>query len=256
MCTALHTPTRAHAQVRPRTAGQRVERDVLEAHLMITSPHARSRRAPCSASAAVHMAIVAFAAAILLAMRVYPGGTAWAPTARGHDFWLNYLCDLTRGVALDGEPNPLGSALARSAMVILAIGFVPFFLSLPGLFPSRAGLGRAIRVLGCVAALGAVAVGLLPNDRFGDTHVYAILSSGLPGLTAVALAIVGLVRSGPSLRLAVLSGCAMLAVSVVDLGIYLGCQVAGSAAPMTLPVLERCALLLALGWMHLVARAM
>jgi hypothetical protein len=210
----------------------------------------------CSASAAVHATVAAFAVVILLSMRVYPGGTAWNPTARGHDFWLNYLCDLARGVALDGEPNPLGSALARSAMVILAVGFVPLFLSLPSLFPSRARLGRSIRVLGCASALGAVAVGLLPNDRFGDLHVYAILSSGLPGLAAAALAVVGLVGAGRAFRLAAVAGGAMLAVAAVDLGIYLGCQVAGTPAPMTLPVLERCALLLVLGWMHLVARAL
>jgi len=222
---------------------------------MVTSPHAGARRTPCSAPAAVHAAIVAFGALIALAMRVYPGGTAWDPTARGHDFWLNYLCDLSRGSALDGEPNPVGSALARAAMVVLAVGFVPFFLSLPGLFPSRSCLGRAIRVLGCFGALGAVAVGLLPNDRFGDIHVYAVLSGGLPGLAAAALAVVGLVRAGPSIRLAAVVGCAMFAVSAVDLGTYLGHEVAGSPAPMMLAVLERCALLLLLVWMHLVARA-
>jgi hypothetical protein len=223
---------------------------------MITSTHSCARRSLCSASAAVHAAVVAFAALILLAMRAYPGGTAWDSTTRGHDFWLNYLCDLARGVALDGEPNPLGSALARSAMIILALGFVPFFLSLPSLFPSRARLGLVIRVLGCASALGSLAVGLLPNDRFGDLHVYAILSGGVPGLAAAALAVVGLVRAGPSLRIAALAGCAMFAVSAVDLGIYLGHQLASSPAPMTLAVLERCAVLLVLGWMHLVARAL
>jgi len=222
---------------------------------MITSSPARARRTLCSASTAVQGALVAFAALIVLAMRAYPGGTAWDPTTRGHDFWLNYLCDLPRGVALDGAPNPVGSALARSAIVILALGLVPFFLSVPSLFPARARLGFAIRVLGCVGALGAVAVGLLPNDRFGDVHVYAILSGGVPGLAAAALAVVGLMRAGPSLRLAVLAGCAMFAVSVTDLGIYLVHQVAGSPAPMALAVLERCALLLVVAWMHLVARA-
>ena len=222
---------------------------------MMTSPNASARRSLCSASTAVRAAIVAFAALIVLAMRVYPGGTAWDRTTRGHDFWLNYLCDLARGVALDGEPNPLGSALARSAIVILALGLVPFFLSLPTLFPARARLGFAIRLLGSVGAVGAVAVGLLPNDRYGDVHVYAILTGGVPGLAAAALAVVGLVRAGPSLRLAAVSGCAMFAVSAVDLGLYLGHQVAASPAPMALAVLERCALLLVLAWMHLVARA-
>ena len=229
---------------------------MLEVLTVITSPHSgAARRSLCSACTAVHAAIVAFTALILLAMRAYPGGTAWDPTTRGHDFWLNYLCNLARGVALDGEPNPVGSALARSAMVILALAMVPFFLSLPSLFPSRARLGFAIRLLGSLGAVGAVAVGLLPNDRFGDVHVYAIVCGGVPGLAAAALAVAGLVRAGPSLRLAAVAGCAMFAVSAVDLGIYLAHQVVASPAPMSLSILERCALLLVLASMHLVARA-
>jgi hypothetical protein len=157
-------------------------------------------------------------------------------------------------VALDGEPNPFGSALARAAMSILALGFAPFFLSLPSLFPARARLGFAIRLLGCVGALGAVAVGLLPNDRFGDVHFYLILSSGVPCLAASALAVFGLARGGPSLRAAAVGGGAMLAVSAIDLGIYLAQQSAAGPAPVALPVLERCATILVLAWMYLVAR--
>jgi hypothetical protein len=221
---------------------------------MILSPHAGARRSLCVASTAVHAAIAVFAALMLLAMRAYPGGTAWDPTTRGNDFWLNYLCDLARGVALDREPNPVGSALARAAMIILALGFAPFFLSLPSLFPARARLGFAIRLLGCAGALGSVVVGLLPNDRFGAVHVYLILSSGVPCLAASALGVFGLARGGPALRAAAAGGGAMLAVSAIDLVIYLAQQSATGPAPVALAVLERCATILVLAWMYLVAR--
>jgi hypothetical protein len=152
---------------------------------MTISIHHDLRRCPRVASAAILASVLVFAALILLAMRAYPGGAAWDPATRGSDFWLNYLCDLERGVALDGEPNA-GAALARVAVLVLALGFAALFGALPRLFPVHVRLGRAIRWLGCTGALGAASVGVLPNDRFGDVHVYAILAGAVPGLAAVA----------------------------------------------------------------------
>jgi hypothetical protein len=223
---------------------------------MMPSPRSSPQRAPGAAPAAIHAAVVAFVGLILLAMRAYPGGTAWDRATRGNDFWLNYLCDLERAEALDGEPNRVGAALARAAVIILALGLLPLFWSLPRLFETSERRRLAVRGLGCAGALGGVAVGLLPNDRFGDVHVYAILCAGLPSLAAAVLAIVGMARAGAALRGAMLLGSATLIVSVVDLGLYLVLQIAAEPAPPALAVLERCALILALSWMWVVARSL
>jgi len=222
---------------------------------MMCSPCSGPRPGVGPAAAAVNAAVVGFVALILLAMRVYPGGTAWDPTTRGNDFWLNYICDLERGVALDGAPNPVGAALARTGVIVLALGFVPLFWSIPRLFPWRGRrLGLAITSMGCAGAAGSIAVGLLPSDRFGDLHVYTILAAGLPSLAAAALAVAGLASGPPSQRRAAIVGGAMLAVSVIDLGIYLVQVAATGTAPVALAILERCALLLVLAWMVMVVR--
>jgi hypothetical protein len=208
------------------------------------------------ASTAIHVAVAAFAGLILLAMHAYPGGTTWDPTTRGSDFWLNYLCDLERGVALDGEPNPVGATLARVAVVLLALGFVAMFWTLPRLLPGQRGLGNWVRWLGFAGALGSISVGALPNDRFGDVHIFAILSGAVPSLAAASLAVLGLARGHASLRGPALVGAAMVIVSVVDLGAYLVQELAQRPAMVEGAILERCALLLVLVWMILIARAL
>src|SRR5690242_6177137 len=73
------------------------------------SPDLRTRAMATLASVALFLAL------FVLAARAYPGGTDWDRAAVGHQFWANYLCDLTRGVALNGVANPLGSLLAQAA---------------------------------------------------------------------------------------------------------------------------------------------
>jgi len=83
----------------------------------MSGPSARAR-----AAQAMLVAAGAFVVLFVLAVLEYPGGTDWDPRARGHHFWLNYLCDLTRSVALDGEPNPVGSVLAQAGTVSCRCG--------------------------------------------------------------------------------------------------------------------------------------
>src|SRR6187549_2918286 len=113
---------------------------------------------------AVVMTIAAFVALAILAMRAYPGGTSWDASAPGHDFWLNYLCDLARPTALNGVPNPCGSTLAQAAMLSLAVGLVPWWSLVARLTPGHPRAGRAMRALGAVAAIGIAFVVALPGD--------------------------------------------------------------------------------------------
>jgi hypothetical protein len=200
------------------------------------------------AAAAVFAAEAAFVALLVPAMRAYPGGTSWNAIARGHDFWLNYLCDLTRQVALDGEPNP-GAAVAQAAMTVLAMGLLPLWWLLPHLFPSRARLGWTVRLLGSIAAIGAVAVVLMPADRFG--HADAIVLAGLPGLAAVLLAVFALARDEQTPRVAAALGAATLLAASVDLVLYLAYL--GGAGSILTPVLQRISTILLMAWMGTVA---
>jgi hypothetical protein len=208
----------------------------------------RGRRAP----AAVLAALAAFVLLVIPAMRAYPGGTDWNRAARGHDFWLNYLCDLTRQVALNGQRNRAGSAFAQAALAALALGLVPFWWELPRLFPSRARLGTAVRVLGSLGAAGALAVVLMPSDSFGGLHGIMIALAGPPGLTAALLAVLGLAREERSPRAAAGIGAAMLLTASVDFVLYVRFLGAGPA-PMVVAILEKISTMLLIAWMAAVS---
>jgi hypothetical protein len=205
-----------------------------------------------AASAAIVAAVVGFVALIVLAMAEYPGGTGWDATTRGSDFWLNYLCDLERSVALNGQPNAFGSALAQAAMLVLASGLLVFWWALPRLFPASPRLGCAVRALGLATLPGMLAVSLLPSDRFPAWHPIAMVLAGLPGLAAAALGVLGMARE-PPLRIATAVGGAAVVTSMVDFVLYVR-QFAGvGPGPTALAVLERAALILVLAWMCVIA---
>ena len=134
-----------------------------------------------AAALAIVAAVVGFIALIEPAMRAYPGGTVWDPATRGNDFWLNYLSDLQRTVAINGEPNRAGALYARAAMLLLALGLAPFWVLLTRLFAERVRLGRAVRASGAVSVLCAVAAGFLPSDRYAEGHAVAIAAGGIAG---------------------------------------------------------------------------
>lgn len=192
-----------------------------------------------------------FVTLLLLAMRLYPGGTTWNPRAAGHDFWLNFLCDLARPTALNGVPNPTGSALAQSAMIALAIGLVPFWSLLGGLAQAPR-VAMRVRVLGGLATLGVVAVVLLPGDRFGVWHGIACVCAAIPGLAAAATAVRALLGSSVVTRAARVvgwMGAATLGLAAACFVLYLPDVFRLCSALMAVAVLERASLGLLILWM-------
>ena len=180
------------------------------------------------------------------AMALYPGGTWWEPGLRGHRFWQNFLCDLEWRVALNGQPNPVGSMLAQGAMLVLVAGFVPFWS-----LASRRG--RAARGLGLASVAGMIAVALMPSERFGALHGAAVMAAGLTGLGAAGLATLGQLRTGRK-GLAAL-GTATLVVSLVDLALYARAALYGGPGSLLVPALQKVALLFLLAWMSAVTAA-
>lgn len=201
-------------------------------------------------SAALAVALGGFVVLIALAMVKYPGGTSWDPTTRGHDFWLNYLCDLERQTALNGQPNVVGSQLARVALFFLATAAVSFWWSMPRLFSRRAGLVRAVRALGALSTLGILGAASLPSDRFGALHPFLMALGVLPGLGAGACAVVGLARHE---RTAASVGAAAAVAVAVDFALYGGQLASGDAGLTAVAVMERASLILLLVWMALTA---
>ncbi|EYF06453.1 hypothetical protein [Chondromyces apiculatus] len=188
----------------------------------------------------------ALGAGVLLAasMVLYPGGTWMDAQAHGHDFFRNFVCDLTQPVALNGVPNR-GARPAQAGMLLLVGAFLPFWWLMPRLFPEEAKLGQWVRAAGMVSLAGLVAVPLLPSLVFGKLHAAAVLVASVPALVAGWLSVRGL-RARP--RLQVL-GTATVAAALVDAALYARGVVLGGPTLLALPALQKVAATGLLGWM-------
>jgi hypothetical protein len=203
---------------------------------------------------AIFVCVGAFACLEIAAMSLYPGGTWWDATTRGHRFWENFLCDLEWQVALNKVPNPVGSRLAMGAMVVLVVGLGSFWVGLPRVFEARAPRGTsAVRWLGITSTVGALAVVLMPSDRFGALHGATVLTAGVPGILAAALAIRVLAVGEPRPRVGAWTGAAMLAFAFVDFALYAWHFLTHTEGTILGPALQKVALILLLAWMILVA---
>jgi len=201
---------------------------------------------------ALVVGMVGFAGFMAPAMCLYPGGTWWDSTTQGYRFWENFLCDLEWRVALNGQPNEGASHLAQTAMLILAIALLPFWLAVTQLFDRRR-LAVMVRSLGLASVVGTIAVVLMPSDRFGVLHGIAVVVAGLPGLSAAGLAIAGLFLGEPRPRIAAWTGTSMLVYAVADFALYVSHLIAHTEGTWLTAAVQKIALLLLLAWMIVVA---
>jgi hypothetical protein len=189
-------------------------------------------------------AIAAGAALLGAAMRLYPGGNATDHGRSGHSFWLNYLCDLTPDVAVNGASTARGAALARAGMLVLTAALGLVWLLLPRVLGGGRWSAAVVRVGGVLCALGMFAVPFVE----GALHPPIILLTVVPGVAALATALVGLWRGRRTalLTLAVVT----LAFTVADALLY-AARVGGwvAASSPAVPLLQRVAALLLLAWM-------
>src|SRR5690606_29893958 len=103
--------------------------------------------------ALVYAAVISFAALMVVAMALYPGGHLWNRAAPGYDFWLNFWCDLLRNPAYNGSGNPIAPRFAQAAMFVLSLGLAAYFMLAPRLFKNR-HLRRVVASMGVCGALG------------------------------------------------------------------------------------------------------
>jgi hypothetical protein len=201
-------------------------------------------------------AILWFVGLFAVAADAYPGGTHFDHARVGHDFWRNTLCDVARTVALDGQPNPVGYALARAAMTTLALGLGVLFVALPSLFDATPGGARLIRVLGVTTVPCAIAVVLLPTDRFSALHALAIVLAGTLGLATAVLVMAGMLADPRAPRPVVVAGALALGIASADFVLYVGELTSGGPAQVSVAVLERLATVAVLAWMAAAAGAL
>lgn len=127
----------------------------------------------------------------LVAMLLYPGGTARDSRTVGYTITGNFLSDLGMTVAYDGRPNRIGAILFMASIGLLVVGiggalagFVRLYSSSPRGRPF-AWAAAAAGVLDCLCFVG---VALTPENRAMSAHV-AFTLAAFRILPAVALLI-------------------------------------------------------------------
>ncbi len=116
----------------------------------------------------------------VLAMFLYPGGTASDSTTAGYQFFSNFFSDLGRTVSHSGVANTASAALFVVALTIAGLGLAAFFLAAPGLFHAKRWprwLSRAGSLAGVVVGLSFVGVAWTPADVFTDAHIFSVLAA-------------------------------------------------------------------------------
>ncbi len=196
------------------------------------------------------VSVAIFVVLVGVSMASYPGGTWMDRQAGGHDLIKNFLCDLLGLHGLNGAPNPVGSIATLVAMVVLALGLGLTFWLVPTFFPARPTLGRLIRGCGSISALGLLAVPLTPPVNAYRLHAAAVVVSGLPGIAAAALSVVGLARLRRGLAL---GGTLLVVLASLDGALYAHQLVVGGMPTVFLPAIERIASVVLLGWLVAIA---
>ena len=187
-------------------------------------------------------------AILVIAAIRYPGGTWTDPSTQGYAFWGNFLCDLSRPVALNGQPNPVGQVLGPVSHVVLAIGLAVLWRSLPRLLPKPSSLGAWISGAGTLSAVALVMVPFTPGSRITWLHPIAAYASAVPGIFAALASIRGLWSSGPTERLLSMLGVAMVIVALANGALYT-IQITTDVPPILwIPVLERIVAMMFFVW--------
>ena len=108
------------------------------------------------------------------AMLSYPGGTMNDPSTTGYLFGRNFFSDLGIWTAHNGTPNTTSFVLFFSALTLVGLSQVLFFVAFPRLFTIGATTRRlavAGSLLGGIAGLCLVGVAMTPADLYLATHI-------------------------------------------------------------------------------------
>jgi hypothetical membrane protein len=111
----------------------------------------------------------------VLAMVFYPGGTSSDAEKTGYSFLENFFSDLGMVRTYTGQPNTLSSLLFATALVLVGLVLMLFFLLLSTYFPEPSlgkNLSRAGTLAGIVSGISCIGIALTPWDRFLEVHMF------------------------------------------------------------------------------------
>jgi hypothetical protein len=131
----------------------------------------------------------------ILAMVLYPGGTSIVSDRVGYSFFENFFSDLGMARTYSGEPNTLSQLLFASALVLVGIVLIIFFLLMVSYFTESKLEKNSSRIgstAGIIAGSACVGIAMTPWDLYLNVHlifVFALSFAFLVVLISYSIAI-------------------------------------------------------------------
>ena len=121
----------------------------------------------------VVISCVSYGLLSILSMLIYPGGTFRNDDTEGYTFTQNFLSDLGRTVAFNGDENYFGAILYIIGLSFVGFMTVLMFVKLPKIFSQDKWTRRCLlfsRILGVMAGIGLIGVACTPNNLLDIPH--------------------------------------------------------------------------------------
>ena len=110
----------------------------------------------------------------LLAMVFFPGGTSMDKDRIGYSFFENFFSDLGMSRTYSGELNALSQLLFASALVLVGILLIIFFLMFATYFNESKLVKNSSRIgstAGILAGMACIGIAATPWDRYLNLHL-------------------------------------------------------------------------------------
>jgi hypothetical protein len=115
----------------------------------------------------------------ILAMVFYPGGTSIDRDRIGYSFFENFFSDLGMARTYSGEPNTLSQLLFASALVLVGIALIIFFLLLASCFNEtklERNSSRIGSIAGILAGMACIGIATTPWDLYLNIHLIFVFA--------------------------------------------------------------------------------
>ena len=128
-------------------------------------------------------------------MLVYPGGTVEDNTLDKHYFLKNYFSDLGRIYALNGELNLLSRAIFMTALILVALVILFYFITILQIFSERKKtklLSIFGTIGGVICSIAYIGIAVVPLDLHAVAHGTFVFISFTATLVTLILYIIAI----------------------------------------------------------------
>ncbi len=115
-----------------------------------------------------------FCVCIYFSMINYPGGTLTDRNSVGYSWSSNWISDLGRDSAINGDSNLTSQVYFSWSIIVLGVMLLFFFAASTRAYEELSWRTMATAFFGIMAAIGLIGIGLTPVDRFHNAHITAL----------------------------------------------------------------------------------